>query len=165
VADIGTGSGALAVTLAALQPLSRVYAVDISAAALEVARRNAAAHGAEVTFFEGDLLRPLIEGGLQVELLMANLPYIASGELAELAVSRYEPRLALDGGADGLDLVRRLLADAPVVCNAGGLVLLEIGAGQGTAALALAEAAFPTGRAVVVKDYGGQERIIKIQSE
>ena len=85
--DVGTGSGALAVTLAAKRPNIDVHAVDISPAALEVARQNAAEQGARVTFYEGDLLKPMIERGLKIDLIMANLPYIASDELPDLAVT------------------------------------------------------------------------------
>ncbi|MBC7813270.1 MAG: peptide chain release factor N(5)-glutamine methyltransferase [Burkholderiales bacterium] len=157
--DVGTGSGALSVTFAANAPNANVYAVDISPAALDVARRNASQHSANVTFFEGDLLQPLIERGINVDLLMANLPYITSDELPTLAVSRYEPHLALDGGADGLDLVRRLLVQAPQVLNSGALVLLEIGADQGEAARELAQAVFS--EVEVLKDYAGFDRIIR----
>lgn len=158
--DVGTGSGALAVTLAALCPGAQVHAVDISPAALEVARRNAALHAAPVTFHQGDLLGPLWAAGVQVDLLLANLPYIASDELPALAVSRFEPALALDGGADGLALVRRLLAQAPALLRPGALALLEIGAGQGAAALALARAALRPVDAGVLPDYAGLDRVV-----
>jgi release factor glutamine methyltransferase len=165
--DVGTGSGALAVTVAALCPQAAVYAVDISPAALDVARHNAAEHGVDerVVFFEDDLLTPLLERNLKANIIMANLPYVASGDLAELAVSRYEPHLALDGGEDGLDLVRRLLAQAPAVLHPGGRVLLEIGADQGAAAWALAHAAFPQARVEVIPDYAGLDRIIRITDD
>ncbi len=162
VVDVGTGSGAIAVTVAANCPDAVVYAVDISPAALAVARQNASANEASVTFFEGDLLTPLLQGGLKVDLLLANLPYIATDELADLAVSRYEPILALDGGADGLDLVRRLLQQAPEVCNPGACLLLEIGADQGAAALQLAQHTFPDAKTQILKDYAGLDRIVRI---
>lgn len=162
-ADVGTGSGALAVTLTANRPQAQVYATDISPAALAVARKNAERYGVGVSFYEGDLLAPLIERGIRLDLIMANLPYIASDELATLAVSRYEPRLALDGGADGLDLIRRLLAQIPGAINPGALILLEIGAGQGTAALALAQATLRPQRAELIHDYAGLDRIIRAE--
>ena len=162
-ADIGTGSGALAVTLAANRPQAQVYAVDISPAALGVAQVNAARHGAQVTFFEGDLLVPLIERGIKLDLIMANLPYIAAGDLPELAVTRYEPRLALDGGADGLDLIRRLLAQVPQVAKPDALVLLEIGAGQGQTVQALVRQALNPQQVELILDYAGLDRIIRIQ--
>ena len=92
--DVGTGSGAIAVTLAANCPSATVYAVDVSPAALDIARQNAEANSARVHFLEGDLLTPLITRGIKIDLLMANLPYIASGDLPALAVSRYERWMA-----------------------------------------------------------------------
>lgn len=163
-ADIGTGSGALAVSFAAHTPSAQVAAVDISPAALNVARANAERHGVleRVTFFQGDLLAPLIERGISPDLLMANLPYIPSGDLPALAVTKHEPILALDGGADGLDLVRRLLAQAAEIGQPGALVLLEIGAGQGAAALAAVRAALPSATADVRPDYAGHDRIVRV---
>jgi release factor glutamine methyltransferase len=159
-ADIGTGSGALAVTFAAHQPKARVYAIDLSSQALEIARQNAAAYRVNITFFKGSLLNPLIEHGIKVDVLMANLPYIARDDLAQLAVSQYEPRLALDGGPDGLDLIRRLLRDLRLVCEPGALALLEIGADQGAAVLALAEELVKPQQAEILKDYAGLDRIL-----
>jgi release factor glutamine methyltransferase len=164
VVDVGTGSGALAVTLAARCPQATVYATDISPQALAIATRNADQHRAQVTFYKGDLVQPLIDRGLQVDVVMANPPYIASGELDSLAVSRHEPRLALDGGADGLDVIRRLLALLPRVCVPGALVLVEIGADQGAAALALAQAALTPSAAVILRDYAGLDRILRLQA-
>jgi len=162
-ADIGTGSGALAVTFAANRPQVKVYAVDISPAALDVAQANAARYGVRVIFFEGDLLAPLIERGIKLDLIMANLPYIPASDLPDLAVTRYEPRLALDGGADGLKFIRRLLVQVPQAANAGALVLLEIGAGQGNAVLALARQLLNPQKAELFLDYAGLDRIIRIQ--
>ena len=161
--DVGTGSGALAVTLAAKRPKIAVHAVDISPAALTVARQNAQRYQVKVTFYEGDLLKPLIARARRVDLVLANLPYIASDELPHLAVSHYEPRLALDGGADGLVLIRRLLAQVPQVVNAGALVLLEIGAGQGDAALTLVQQMLAPKRSELLLDYAGMDRIIQVQ--
>jgi release factor glutamine methyltransferase len=162
VVDVGTGSGALAVTLAALCPKAVVYAIDASPAALEIARRNADVQAADVIFFEGDLLTPIFERQMQVDLVMANLPYIPSHLLPHLAVSRHEPRQALDGGADGLALVRRLLDQAPPLCRPGARLLLEIAYDQGAVALALARTAFPTASIDVLKDYAGHDRVVRI---
>ncbi len=161
-ADIGTGSGALAVTLAANRPQLTVYAVDVSLPALAIASGNAARHHANVTFFHGDLLAPVIERGIRLELIMANLPYIATDELPDLAVSRFEPRLALDGGTEGLDLILRLLEQLPQVANPGALTLLEIGAGQGAAVLRLARQVLMPRSAELIRDYAGLDRIIRI---
>ena len=137
IADVGTGSGALAVTLAKLRPDATVFASDVSAAALEVARGNAERHGVTVTFLEGDLAAPLVAHA-PFSLIVANLPYILSADLAALPPEvRVEPRLALDGGADGLDLVRRLVDAAPLLLAPGGALALEIGAGQAAATVAL----------------------------
>lgn len=164
-ADIGTGSGALAVTFAAHVPAAQVIAVDLSPAALAVAQGNAERHGVSerITFLQGDLMEPLLERNLAPDLLMANLPYIPSGELPGLAVTRHEPVLALDGGPDGLDLVRRLLAQAAVCCPPGALLLLEIGAGQGAAALAAVRECLPAAHAQVLRDYAGHERIVRVE--
>ncbi|MBA3873761.1 MAG: peptide chain release factor N(5)-glutamine methyltransferase [Anaerolineae bacterium] len=163
VVDVGTGSGALAVTLAALCPQAMVYATDVSPAALAIARQNAALHSANVTFYEGDLLLPLLERDIHIDLIMANLPYIAHDEVPTLAVSQYEPVLALDGGTDGLDLVRRLLLQAQSCIKSHGLMLLEIGAGQGAAASRESKAAFPKARITVELDYAGLDRIVVIE--
>lgn len=158
--DVGTGSGALAVTLAAHAPQTRVWATDISPQALTIARHNAERNAVHVTFLEGDLLEPLLAQGVQVDLVMANLPYIATAEMLSLEVSRYEPHLALDGGPDGLDLIRRLLIQAPAVINPGALILLEIGADQGESAARLARDAFPGCQCSVMKDYAGHDRVV-----
>lgn len=161
VVDVGTGSGALAVTLAANAPQAHIYATDISPMALVMTRYNAFLNKVNLTSYEGHLLDPLIERQIRVDVLMANLPYIATEDLADLEVSRHEPRTALDGGPDGLDLVRELLEQAPQVCQPGALILLEIGADQGPAALALVQAAFPDAEAEILKDYAQLDRIIK----
>jgi len=161
--DVGTGSGALAVTFAVHAPQAAVHASDISPAALAIARRNAEKYQANIHFYEGDLLQPLIERGVKVDLLLANLPYIPHDEMLTLQVSRHEPLLALDGGADGLDLVRRLLSQAKEVCHPGALLLLEIGSGQGAAAMATAHAALETQACDVLNDYAGHDRILRVR--
>ncbi|MDE2776825.1 MAG: peptide chain release factor N(5)-glutamine methyltransferase [Chloroflexota bacterium] len=160
VADIGTGSGALALSFARHRPAANVCATDISADALRIARTNADRMGLKVEFLEGDLAVPLIERGIQVDLLMANLPYIASDGLATLAVSRFEPRLALDGGPDGLALIRRLLTQIPAVCRAGAQVLLEIGAEQGMTVAGLVQERLGA-PCDILPDYAGLDRIAR----
>ena len=141
IADVGTGSGALAITLAKVRAGAAVFAGDVSPGALEVARANAERLGAAVTFVEGDLGAPLVAHA-PFTLIVANLPYIPTAEIASLPADvRSEPALALDGGADGLDLVRRLVADAPALLAPGGVLALEIGDGQ-----ASADAGAPGGR-------------------
>ena len=162
--DVGTGSGAIAVALGWHWPDAEIWAVDSSAAALEVARRNIARHAlsARVHTLQGDLLAPLLARGLRVDVLAANLPYIPSTELAALEVARHEPRQALDGGADGLTLIRRLLAQAPEVLRADGAAFLEIGAGQSEAVRALALETFPNARVDVLPDLAGHGRVVCI---
>ncbi|HEX3049079.1 MAG TPA: peptide chain release factor N(5)-glutamine methyltransferase [Aggregatilineaceae bacterium] len=164
VVDVGTGSGAIAVTLAAKLPDARVWAVDMSADALKVARGNADRYGLgeRITFWQGDLLEPLIKVEQQIDLIAANLPYIAADELQTLTVALYEPRLALDGGADGLDVIRRLIEQAPRVLAADGLMVLEIGAGQGERVRELAAAVFPAARVRVIHDYAGHDRVVTV---
>ena len=117
--DVGTGSGALGISFAAMRPRARVILTDLSPAALAVARINAARHGVKPVFRQGDLLQPLPTRGRKVDIVMANLPYVRRGDLPQLAVSRYEPQIALDGGDDGMDLIRLLLQGPAAGLRAG----------------------------------------------
>ncbi len=166
VIDVGTGSGALAVGVKKHHPRAVVHALDISAAALGAARRNAAVYAPAVIFHQGDLLTPLI-GAAPFDLIMANLPYIPSETARGLPVARHEPLIALDGGADGLALIARLLAQIADgrMARAGGLILLEIGADQGAACSALARDHLPGAAVRVLPDYAGLDRILEIQIE
>jgi release factor glutamine methyltransferase len=124
--DLGTGSGAIALSLALGRPAARVTAVDLSPEALEVARANAAALGAQVDCLQGDLFAPLPPEA-RFDVIASNPPYVPTGELAGLQREvRREPRLALDGGADGLDVLRRVVAGAPRWLAPGGTLLLEM---------------------------------------
>ncbi|MDZ4769926.1 MAG: peptide chain release factor N(5)-glutamine methyltransferase [Chloroflexota bacterium] len=162
VVDVGTGSGAIAVTLAALRPRACVYAIDVNTEALAVARQNAGRYQADVTFFEGDLLAPLIERSIQPDLVVANLPYIPSDEVDRLTVSRHEPRLALDGGADGLALIRRLIGQASHWTPLPTM-LLEIMSGQGETVQKWAEDFLPGAQVTVGLDYAGHQRIVRLE--
>jgi len=163
IADVGTGSGCLAVTLAVHLPAAQVFATDLSPAALQVAFHNAEQHGVagRITFLQGYLLEPLPG---RVNLIVANLPYVADSEWDDLPISvrEYEPAGALRGGPEGLDLIEELLKQAPAVLHPGGSVLLEIGAAQGAAALALARLYFPTSN--LQQDYAGRDRLLVIQT-
>lgn len=134
VLDVGTGSGALALALASELPEAAVVATDVSPAALEVATGNAKTLGLEdrVTFLQGDLLAALPAGTAPFDLVVANLPYIPSPDMATLMpdVRDYEPHLALDGGPDGLVLIARLLAELGPILAPGAAVLLEAGPDQ-----------------------------------
>ncbi|MFQ5612572.1 MAG: peptide chain release factor N(5)-glutamine methyltransferase [Anaerolineae bacterium] len=162
VVDVGTGSGCIAVTLAVHAPAARIIATDVSAEALAVAQRNAGRHGLKerVHFLQGDLLLPL-SGPL--DLILSNPPYIGPDEFPDLMpeVRDYEPRPALaGGGADGLQTISRLLAMIPPRLRPGGAFLLEIGAGQGPAALALARQALPAARLRLEQDLAGRDRLL-----
>jgi release factor glutamine methyltransferase len=159
IADVGTGSGAIVVALAKQRPDATVFAVDVSPDALAVARANAARHGVAITFLEGDLDTPL-RAHAPYDLVTANLPYVRTGDIAGLAPEvRAEPTLALDGGADGLDLVRRLVAAAPALLVPGGALVLEIGAGQAEETARLCEAAGLTD-VRRRRDLGAVERVV-----
>ncbi len=160
-ADVGTGSGILAVTLAAEIPNLHVTATDISTDALELAWLNAQYHqvAERIVFLETDLLNAT-RGPFG--LIVANLPYIPSAQLNTLAVGRYEPRQALDGGPDGLDLIRRLLGQAKARLAPQGLLLLEIASDQGDPAKALAKAAFPQATITLHHDLAGHPRVVAI---
>lgn len=130
IADIGTGSGALALALKKERPGDDVYAVDVSADALAVATANAERLGLAITFLQGNLAEPLAPLG-RFDLVVSNPPYIASADIEGLSAEvRCEPRLALDGGADGLRLVRQLAATTLALLEPTGALALEIGAGQ-----------------------------------
>jgi release factor glutamine methyltransferase len=164
VADVGTGSGAIGVTLAAELPSVRVVLVDSSAAALAVATRNAARHGVSERVWPvcGNLLAAL-RGPF--DLIAANLPYIPSGELDSLDVARWEPHPALDGGPDGLRAIRALLAQAPSRLARPGLLLIEVGAGQAGTVLGMARDAFPEARFEVLRDYARHERVVRVERD
>ena len=158
VVEVGTGSGAIAVTLALERPARSVVAIERSSTALGFARRNAARHRAGLAFVQGDLAGPLRPAS--ADLMVANLPYLeperAAGWPKEL---RWEPWMALDGGPGGLSVVRRLLPQAAAVLRPGGRLILEIGAGQAQRACRLAR---PHRLAPerVVQDLAGLERVV-----
>ncbi len=138
--DIGTGTGVIALTLALELPAAAIHATDLSPDALALAADNAARHQLtdRIRFHQTNLLPP---DDTKFDLILANLPYIPSGEIAALSPEvRHDPASALDGGAEGLDLIRRLIAEAPARLAPGGALLLEIGADQADAVNALLSA-------------------------
>jgi len=166
VADLGTGSGVIAVVLATRRPLARVVATDASADALAVARANAARHGVadRIEFRQGEWFAAL-EPGTQFDAVLSNPPYVAAGDLerAMPEVRDHEPRAALDGGPDGLDAIRVLVGGAAAWLKAGGWLVLEIGAGQAEAVCELARATQGYEAIEVAPDYAGIPRIASMQ--
>lgn len=164
VLDLCTGSGCVAISLAKERPTTRVMATDLSPDALFVARENALRLGAmNVAFLQGDLFAPIAQrrARIKFDLITANPPYIAEADIATLQVDirGFEPSLALRGGDDGLDIVRRIVREAPHFLDEGGALAMEIGAGQAQATAALLEAAGFSDIAVA-KDLGGHERVV-----
>jgi release factor glutamine methyltransferase len=134
IADVGCGSGCIAIAIAKARPEAKLFAIDASPAALAVARENAAAHGVEnrILFLQGDLLEPILGRGETLDLVVSNPPYVVDAEIEELApeVREHEPRMALAGGVDGLAAITRLLAAAGAALGDGGSLVMEIGKGQ-----------------------------------
>ena len=161
IADVGTGSGAIAVSLAAELPSAKIIAMDISRAALEVARKNAQQHQqTRIGFIQSDLMAPF---QAKFDLICANLPYIPSKTLKSLPIADWEPHLALDGGKSGLDLIQCLLKQAGSRLSPSGVILLETEASLGQATLNTASDAFPAAQCQVIKDLAGHDRIVEIQ--
>ena len=162
IADVGTGSGAIAINLAIHLPSAKIYAVDVQDAVLDVAAYNVRVHGVadRVNLAIGDLLDAVPE---PVDLIVANLPYIPTDRIPTLQPEvQQEPVLALDGGPDGLDLVRRLLIQAEDKLNSHGIILLELDPEQIPVVQELALQHFPEGSTSVEQDLAGKDRILSI---
>ena len=158
VLDIGTGSGCIAVTLALAG--YRVTAIDISEQALSIARRNAEDMDADIEFVHENILQPKIKDR-QWDILVSNPPYIPSKTIEGLQreVKDHEPRLALDGGEDGLEIYRRIASDAHKYLNRGGIIFLEVGEGQANEVVKLFKNA---SYVMILKDFNDVERYVKI---
>ncbi|HEX5370878.1 MAG TPA: peptide chain release factor N(5)-glutamine methyltransferase [Dehalococcoidia bacterium] len=161
IADVGTGSGAIAVALAVSLPCAEVWATDASWAALEVARSNARRNGVErrIALRHGDLLLPLDQ---RLDVIVANLPYVSSEDWSRLEpeLREHEPRLALDGGTNGLDLIASLLHQAPGYLRPHGAIVLEFALGQETAVERLTRAALPGATLRVLDDLTHRPRAL-----
>jgi len=160
VADVCTGSGCVAVAIAVERRSARVVATDLSAAALDIARRNITRHGVRdrVECVQGDLLTPLTGS---FDLIVANPPYVAVGSRTALQpeVRNFEPETALFGGADGLEIIRRLIADAPACLNQDGYLMFEFGDGQEADVTELISASDGLRMVDVRRDLQGIERV------
>jgi release factor glutamine methyltransferase len=168
IADVGTGSGCIAIAIAHDLPDVRIMATDISRPALEVARRNAHRYNVadRINFIHCDLLPPHpdpLPTDRHFDLICANLPYIPTKTLQGLDIYGREPTLALDGGPDGLNVVRCLLHTAPEWLAPNGMILLEIEASQGISAVSLAYDAFDSAEIQLHRDLAGQNRLVEIR--
>jgi len=160
-ADLGTGSGAIAVSVLKFVSSARAAMVDISAQALQVAKSNAAKFGVEgrAEFFCGDMFAPL--DGKIFDAIVSNPPYIPAADISTLqAEVRLEPRLALDGGADGLSFYRRIISDAPKFLSAGGLLAMEVGFNQAAAVKKLLARDSRFSDIQTLRDLSGIERVV-----
>ncbi|MEK4027706.1 peptide chain release factor N(5)-glutamine methyltransferase [Pseudobacillus sp. FSL P4-0506] len=165
MADIGTGSGAIAITMKLERPQLTVYASDLSEKALQTAKQNSRTLQANIQFLHGDLLAPFIEEGIKLDILLSNPPYIPLTDKKELStvVVDHEPELALFGGEDGLDIYRRLCEQLPHVLNAKALIGFEIGGGQGKAVSDLLQSVFPEAVISVKNDINGKDRMVFVK--
>jgi len=168
IADIGTGCGAIAVSLALALPHAKIYATDISPSALQVAEVNCLRHGVNgrVELLQGNLLEPLPQA---VDVIVANLPYVKDCEVVDLSpeIREYEPMTAWAGGKDGLDKIREMLEQmrgrrGAYVGEEPAYLLLELGQGQGETVTSLANDYFPQASIELISDLGGIERVVKV---
>ena len=162
VADVGCGCGAIAVALATHLPRAWVYAIDSARVALEVSAENVRRHSVEqrVTLLDGDLLVPLTE---PVDIVVANLPYVRSGDFAAIQPEvLWEPREALDGGPDGLAVIRRMLDQIPGKVRTGGAILLECDPRQSSGLLREVQERFPGCSSRAIQDLAGLDRVVEV---
>lgn len=162
VVDVGTGSGAIAITLALENSRLAVKATDIAGESLEVAMDNAEALEADVEFLQGDLLLPFIEQDIKVDVVVSNPPYIPQKEYEGLStvVKDFEPYRALVGGVSGLEFYERFMDELPKVLKERAIVAFEVGMGQGEDVKALLEKTFPEAIVEVVLDINGKDRMV-----
>ena len=165
IAEVGVGCGAISIALAVHLPWARIEATDISPAALKLANENVSRHRVDdrVTLLEGDLLQP-VSG--PIDILVSNPPYIASAQLAALPkeIRDHEPRVALDGGEDGVEVIKRLIRQAKDKLKPGGAMFVEIGWDLGERALACSLELWPESDASITPDLAGLDRVLTLRS-
>lgn len=160
--DIGTGSGAIAISLVKENPKIKMVATDISDKALLVARDNAQLNDVEMEFLLGDMLKPLMAAELKFDLLVSNPPYIPSGEVLETSVKDFEPHVALFGGCDGLNYYRQILSECANVLNDHALIAFEIGFDQKERIQELIREYLPGSEYMCYQDINGKDRMMII---
>lgn len=160
--DVGSGSGAIAISLKKEEDNLQMYASDISEKAVAVAKENAQALGVDVTFLVGDMLQPFIDENIKVDILVSNPPYIPVEEQMEKSVVDFEPHVALFGGEDGLKFYRMIFEDAHKVIKEKAILAFEMGYNQKEAMEEEARKYFPTDRMETVKDLNGKNRMFFI---
>ena len=160
IADVGTGSGAIAIALKKEESRFNMYATDISQAALDLAEENCRLNGCEMQLLQGDMLQPLIDRGIRLDILVSNPPYIPASQPMQESVVDYEPHVALFGGEDGLYFYRRIFSDALKVIKEHSFMAFEIGYDEKHALLALCKEYFPDDKYEVLKDINGKNRML-----
>ncbi len=164
VVDVGTGSGAIAITLALENPHLDITTIDISASALEVAKKNAKQLQANIRFLQGNVLEPLIDNQEKVHIVVSNPPYISSSDMETLSkVVKQEPTLALGGGEDGLDFYRTFAKQLPFVLHRPALVAFEVGMGQSKDVSCIMRSVFPSAYIEIINDINGKDRMVFVE--
>lgn len=159
-ADIGTGSGAIAIVLAKEEPKVKMTATDISEEALATARKNASNNEAKIEFVSGDMLKPLIERNIKLDVLISNPPYIPQEEVMEKSVIDYEPHVALFGGSDGLKFYREIFRDCEQVLKEKAFMAFEMGWDQRERMSKLVEEMLPECTYEIIRDMNGKDRML-----
>jgi len=162
IADVGTGSGAIALALKKEEPKFLMHATDISATALKVAEENAHTLEVEIDFLQGDMLQPLIDKGIKLDILVSNPPYIPRQQEIQKSVDKYEPHVALFGGDDGLYFYRMIFENAHKVIKEKSFLAFEIGYDEKDAIIKEVEKYFPNDRYEVLKDINKKDRMLFI---
>ncbi|MBR0138216.1 MAG: peptide chain release factor N(5)-glutamine methyltransferase [Erysipelotrichaceae bacterium] len=160
IADVGTGAGCIGVTLKLEEPKYRMTATDISKEALDLAKENADDLGAEVEFMQGDMLQPLIDKGIKLDILVSNPPYIPVNQEVQTSVREYEPHVALFGGDDGLYFYRKIFENANKVLKERSFMAFEIGFDEKEALEKEVSKYFPNDRYEILKDINGKDRML-----
>lgn len=159
-ADVGTGSGAIAIVLAKEEPKVKMMATDISEEAVQTAKKNAVNNEADITFVTGDMLQPLIDSNIKLDVLVSNPPYIPQEEVMEKSVIDYEPHVALFGGEDGLKFYKEIFKNCRKVLNEKAFMAFEMGWDQRERMSNLVEEMLPECKYEIIKDMNDKDRML-----